>query len=181
MHVLWVSALCALAWTQAVSPPSTSSTSPQVPEGTIKIEGSEHPEQIPDHWVWRAAFLKLATFKQEGQEASLESVLPLSEADAKVIYKEASLQLRRDDECLRAIQAKQTELSESRASPDASQRALDELTIECRVKDLDAADRVLDALSEEGRTSLQAWLERKRRGMTAFVPSRDRETFRLPR
>lgn len=181
MHVLWVSALCALAWTQAVSPPSTSSTSPQVPEGTIKIEGSEHPEQIPDHWVWRAAFLRLATLQQAGQEADLDSVLPLSPSDAKAVYKEAALQSRRDADCLRAIQSKQDELRAQQASAAVIQQALDELTIECRVKDLDAADRVLDALSEEGRVAMQSWLESGRRTTTAYVPIRDKNLFKLPR
>lgn len=181
MHVLWVSALCALAWTQAVSPPSTNSTSPQVPEGTIKIEGSEHPEQIPDHWVWRASFLMFATLAQAGQEKDLDSVLTLSPDDSKVLYKEAGLQARRDADCLRAIQSRQDELRAQRASPAVIQTALDEVTIECRTKDLEAGDRVLDALTEDGRAAVLQWLERRRRNMIALVPVRDRDLFKLPR
>lgn len=181
MHVLWVSALCALAWTQAVSPPSTNSTSPQVPEGTIKIEGSEHPEQIPDHWVWRSGLLKLAEINKGGPESYLEQQLPLSPMDARALFKEADLQPRRDAQCAAAIQSRQRELREQNASPAALARGMNEVTLDCRTKDLDAADRVLDALSEDGRQAVLSWVERLRRSTTVFVPAGDAEIFRLPR
>lgn len=178
MHVLLVSSLCALAWTQAVSPPTVSSSPP---DGMIKIEGSEHPEQIPDHWVWRSALLKLAEINKTEPESYLDSQLPLSQADARSLFKEADVQPRRDAACAQAIQRKQNELHEQKASPAVVARGLNDVTLDCRTKDLDAADRVLDGLSEGGRQTVLAWIERLRRSTTVFVPVGDADIFKLPR
>ena len=59
--------------------------------------------------------------------------------------------------------------------------ARDEITIQCRTRDLDAADRVLDAISDGGRRILTDWIEKRRRTIVAFVPEQEIETFRLPR
>lgn len=156
-----------------------SSTSP--PPGTVAIVGHDHPERIPDHWLWRSVFLKLSEISRSGQRGDLAHALPLSAADAQVLYMEAGQQGRRDDDCDRALQLRRDELKEQRLSPEVEARALDDVTIGCRTRDLDAAERVLDAISEEGRVVLQAWLDEQRRGMTILVPERDVRVFKLPR
>jgi hypothetical protein len=161
----------------SMSPLSTAS----VPPETMVINGGEHPERIPDHWVWRSVFLKLAEIAKAGAQGDLSRALPLSAGDAQVLYREAGLQARRDDDCAREIQSRQEELRERRVPPEEATRAIDDVTIGCRTRDLDAGDRVVDELSEEGRIVLQAWLDQQRRGMTVFVPERQIRVFRLPR
>jgi hypothetical protein len=147
----------------------------------VVIDGREHPERIPDHWLWRSAFLKLAEIAKAGVQGDLSRALSLSAADAEGLYREAGLQARRDDDCAAAMQARKDELQEQRVPPEEAARAIDDVTIGCRVRDLDAADRVVDGLSEEGRIALQEWLDQQRRGMTVFVPEREVGLFRLPR
>jgi len=153
----------------------------QTPPNVVRIDGSETPEKIPDHTVWKSNFVRLSEIKKAGGEKDLAWDLPLSQADADALYKEAALQPQRDQECQAHVTARLTELRESGAAPDALARALTEVEIECRSKDLDAADRVMDGLSPEGRTTLAAWIEKGRRTIVMFVPSQDMATYRLPR
>jgi hypothetical protein len=148
---------------------------------TIRIDGNETPERIPDHIVWRNNFLRLSEIKKLGAEADLAYDLPLSKPDADVFYKEAVLQPQRDADCHKRMVTKREELGQQNASTQAASQALTEITIDCRTKDLDAADRVMDALTEEGRTILSVWIEKRRRTVVAFVAESDLETFKLPR
>jgi hypothetical protein len=151
------------------------------PPETITIHGRDHPERIPDHWLWRTVFLKLSEISRSGARGDLAHVLPLSAADAQVLYMEAGQQARRDDDCERAIVMRKDELKEQGVSKEVEARAIDDVTIACRVKDLDAAERVLDGISDDGRLLLQAWLDEQRRGITVFVPKHEIKVFRLPR
>jgi hypothetical protein len=146
-----------------------------------EIDGSKTPELIPDHVVWRMTFNRLAEIRRRGEEADLADLLPLSKADLAIVYLEATKQRARDESCRERYQAKQQELRETPASPDATMIALDDLIIDCRTRDLDASDRVMDALSEEGRQILSAYTERCRRSTSSVVPNRELKTFRLPR
>jgi hypothetical protein len=160
---------------------SQSPAAQQAPPKTTEIEGSAHPELIPDHAVWRSAFLRLSETRRMRGEAELAYDLPLAKADAGVLYAEAVLEPQRDAACASRYRARQEALRQESAPPKAAARALDDITIDCRAKDLDAADRVLDAMSEEGRQILTAWLEKSRRSMTMLVPEHELATYRLPR
>jgi len=153
----------------------------QPPPKTTEIAGSEHPELIPDHALWRSTFHRLAETRRIRGEAELAYDLPLAKADAEVLYAEAVLEPQRDAACESRYRAKQEALRQEKAAPREAARALDDITIDCRAKDLDAADRVLDAVSEEGRQILAAWLEKHRKSMTIFVPEHELATYRLPR
>ena len=65
-----------------------------VPPNTIRIDGREQPERIPDHWVWRAAFLRLNETKRTKGEEAMSYDLPLDSLDAAVLYGEAVKQPR---------------------------------------------------------------------------------------
>jgi hypothetical protein len=174
MRSLWLLALLCVPFS---SPSIRQQASPK----TIRIDGSEWPDLIPDHCVWRNNFLRLSEIKKQGGEADVAYDLPLSKADADALYKEAALQPQRDAECDKRMIGRREELRQQNATPETTARALDAITIDCRTKDLDAADRVMDALTDEGRTTLAAWIEKRRRAIVAFVAEGEMETFKLPR
>lgn len=157
-----------------------SAQAPPKPPNTVRIDGNEHPERIPDHWLWRATFLRVQTLKQQGDAHPLAD-LTLSATDANALFREAALQPGRDEECRERLRTSDAELRERKETAAAIRRAYHDITIDCRTKDLDAADRVLDTLSPEGRALVEAWLDRRRRSIVAFVPEQDIEMFKLPR
>jgi hypothetical protein len=153
----------------------------QIPPGMTEIVGSRNPELIPDHAIWRMVFLRLTEIRRRGEEADLAVLLPLGKDDLAALYVEAMKQPTRDADCLSRHKVRQQALTEARASPTTVAQALDEVAIECRTQDLDAADRVVDAVSEEGRRILSQYIESRRHSMSMLVPDRELKTYRLPR
>lgn len=168
---------------QTSSPASTPGQTPkeQAPSGMTEIEGSKTPELIPDHAIWRMVFLRLTEIRRRGEEADLAVLIPLGKADLATLYVEAMKQPTREEECRARYKARQQELAQANTSPAAAAQALDDLTIDCRAQDLDAADRVLDAVSDEGRRILTEYIESRRHSMSMLVPDRELRTYRLPR
>ncbi len=152
-----------------------------VPPGMTEIEGSRTPELIPDHAIWRMVFLRLTEIRRRGEEADLTVLIPLGKTDLAILYAEAMKQLTRDEDCRNRYKARQQELTQANTSSSAIAQALDDLTIECRSQDLDAADRVMDAVSDEGRRILTQYVESRRHSMSMLVPDRELKTYRLPR
>ena len=153
----------------------------QIPSGMTEIEGSRNPELIPDHAIWRMVFLRLTEIRRRGEEADLAVLIPLEKQDLAALYVEAMKQLTRDEDCRSRYKARQEALTLAKTPPAAIAQALDDLTIECRSHDLDAADRVMDALSDEGRRILADYIESRRHSMSMLVPDRELKTYRLPR
>lgn len=166
----------------AATPSSAPAQTPQgPPPGMTEFDGSKTPELIPDHVVWRGALNFLGELRRSGDEEGIADLIPLSKADFEIVYREALVQRTRDETCQKKYRAREAALAEQRVSADAAAAALDELLIECRTADLDAGDRVLDALSVEGRQIFTTYLERRRRSVTVLVPNREVKNFRLPR
>jgi hypothetical protein len=163
------------------APPPVHAPKEQIPAGMTEIEGSKNPELIPDHAIWRMVFLRLTEIRRRGEEADLADLLPLDKPDLAALYVEAMKQLTRDEACAARYKAKQQALAQAGRSLSSMWQALDELTIECRTQDLDAADRVMDAISDEGRRILSQYIEARRHSMSMLVPDRELRTYRLPR
>jgi hypothetical protein len=153
----------------------------RVPPGMTELDGHKNPELIPDHVVWRMTFNFLAEVRKRGEEADIADLLPLGKADLDALYKEASNQRQRDDSCQARYRARETELVEARTSSDKADAALDEVLIDCRTQVLDASDRVMDSISQDGRQILATYIERRRHSTSALVPQRELKNFRLPR
>lgn len=173
MHSL---AICLLGGVLLMQSPES-----KAPPGVVKIDGETHPERIPDHWVWRAAFRFLTEIQRTNQQADISLGLPLSAADAAVLYREAAAQASRDATCQARVDTKKQAMEAEHAKPDAIGDAIRSLLVECNAAVLDAADRVVDALSEEGRVACHVWLERRRRSTTLLVPESDLKVYALPR
>jgi hypothetical protein len=149
--------------------------------GMTEIDGGKNPELIPDHLIWRTTFVRLAEIRRRGEEADLTDLLPLSKADLATVYTEVMKQRGRDEGCEARYRAREAVLKSERASASAADAALDEILIECRTEVLDAADRVLDAVSDEGRQVLLDYHESHRRSTSVLVPQSQLRNFRLPR
>jgi hypothetical protein len=169
--------------------PAPVSASPiaQTPEkvqglpGMTEIDGGKNPELIPDHLIWRTTFVRLAEIRRRGEEADLADLLPLSKADLATLYTEVMKQRGRDEDCEARYRAKEAVLKTERTPASAAEAALDEILIDCRTQVLDAADRVLDAVSDEGRQILLDYHESHRRSTSVLVPQSQLKNFRLPR
>jgi hypothetical protein len=186
MHLHFV--LAALAFLFSVSGafeqppvPPRQSIVERIPPGMTEIDGEKTPELIPDHVVWRGALNFLGELRRNGDEAGISDLIPLSKSDFEIVYREALTQRTRDEACQKKYRAREKALADAHASAEASASALDDVLIECRTMDLDAGDRVLDALSPEGRQVFTTYLERRRRSMSVLVPDREVKNFRLPR
>lgn len=83
-----------------------------LPPRTIKIDGESHPERIPDHWIWRSSLLLLTEVSRTGIQKDLAEILPLSDEDADVLYKEAGQQAKRNADCQARIDARKKALEE---------------------------------------------------------------------
>lgn len=145
----------------------------------VVIDGSKNPSDIPEHAYWRHCFHKLAHAKRLNADDYVETI-GLSKEDADTVLTVANRQAARDDECARRIDARQSELRAQSAKPEALSQAFQDVTLDCRYRDLEARDRLLDSLSPEGRVNLRAWAEGIRRGMTVYCPANDLEQFKRP-
>ena len=153
----------------------------KTPPGMTEIDGAKNPELIPDHLIWHMTFNRLAEIRRRGEEADLADLLPLSKEDLAALYVEAMNQRGRDESCEKRYRTMEAELARAKASTETADTALDDVLIGCRSLVLEAADRVLDQMSEDGRRLLENYHERRRRSASALVSNRELKNFRLPR
>ncbi len=161
-----------------LSPPEL--TTIDTPAGKmVVVDGSKDPSEIPEHAVWRHGFYKLAHAKRLNLDDYIGAI-GLSLEDTERVLNTANLQAARDDDCWKRLDARQSELRAQSATPEALAHAFQEVTVECRCRDLEARDRLLDSLSSQGRAHLRAWAESIRRGMRVYWPANDIEQFKRP-
>ncbi len=162
------SAMAALTFIATETRAQTSTPPPTIdtPAGKmVVIDGSRNPSDIPEHALWRHCFYKLAHAKRLNATDYIDSI-GLSREDLAQVLKTAEQQAARDDACAKRIEAQ----------PDASQ----EITLDCRYRDLEARGRLLERMSPEGREQLRIWGDGIRRGMTVYWPAKDIEQFKRP-
>lgn len=151
---------------------------PQTPPGFVRIDGSASPEALPDWLVWQNAFSTLALAELQ---PAIRDILALDVAEGELIEREARLQRERDFACIERLERIQHRLEGTGAVLDATHPEVRGNILRCRQETLDAADRVLAGLSDNGRSSVEMWLRRVRGGIGALVPEDDLQFFRLPR
>jgi len=172
--------LTVMAISIAVRPSVAQHKEIDTPDGTmIVIDGSQHPEEIPEHWYWRHCFHKLSQTKRLGLNDYIQSI-GLSPEDMASALKVADGQAARDIDCAKRIESRQAELKAQGAKPEALAQAFQDVTLECRYLDLEARDRLLEMLSVEGKERLCAWAVSIRRQMTVYWPAKDIEQFKRP-
>jgi hypothetical protein len=149
------------------------------PPGYVEIDGSRTPEKIPQYEVWRRSLRTLAEAHRKDLKWMQES-LPVAAEDATAIYAEALAQQQRDDRCWARQEARKVALLASGADHDAAYNGLKPIVLACREEVIAARDRLLAALSDEGRAALTLWVDQRRAGMRILVPKQDLEFFTRP-
>lgn len=155
--------------------------SPQVqPPDMVVISGKTEPEKLPEYVVWRNGFDVLASAVQADKAFVLDS-LKLTSNDREVALKEATAEAEREQSC-RVKQERVIEQARKEKLPlERSTEQLNAVVLACRYQVLDAKDRLMTALSLEGRAELERWVLERRRGLKVFIQKHELEFFRKPR
>ncbi len=156
----------------AVPPAAT-----QVSTTYVDIDGSKHPEQVPEWVTWQTAFSTLSLAERSASKAVPES-LEMSDADKQLVFAAASQQAARDAACQKKVDALKPLLGKTEASV-INQRT-HEIQLECRQRTLDAAESLMKALSPEGQTGITAWLQTIKAGIHVSVPKDELDHFHRP-
>lgn len=151
----------------------------QTPDKVVQIDGAKNPELIPDYLVWEHAFGALTIIREKNLTLGIKS-LKMSDADLSLVFAEAKLQTDRDNTSVRRQRKRREELSATDAKPAEILAEMRKIILEARWAALEARDRLLDALSTDGRAALLEWVELRRPNITAHVPEWDLQFFRLP-
>jgi hypothetical protein len=161
---------------QNKSRPNPSSLSPS--RGMIEIDGAQHPELLPEYLIWTQGFSRLAAIKRDDMTIALDT-LQLAPRDADLAFAEAAKQDERDRRC--SDQTRRIMEATRTAKPEKIEAAVRPAILECRWEVLAAKDRLLDAMSPEGRATLVNWMLDARKGMKAYIPKSDLEFFKQPK
>lgn len=149
-------------------------------EKMVKIEGRTEPHRIPEWLAWQSGLGVLATVKKEDYKDYFRLVL--QPADAELVEKEALAQRERDDECYRAQERRQEELSAQRLTLQETVNDLKKtVVLGCRVRTLEARDSLLAALSPDAQFAVANWIDEHRANITSLVPVSDQEFYKQPR
>lgn len=151
----------------------------------IRIDGRETPEKIPDYAVWRESFLSLRNRIREPAGKldpwSRELLAALTPGELAALTREIDQQAARDETCLKRQQEALASGSAQGLSSDVIGRNIAAEVFACRERDLEASDRVLEALGEKGREAMTTFIEHQRRIATLFVPSSELDSYMRPR
>ena len=156
--------------------PNPGSSSPS--RGMIEIDGATHPELLPEYLIWTHGFSRLAAIKRQNITVALDT-LELAPRDADLAFAEAAKQDERDRRC--SDQTRRIMEATRNAKPEKIEAAVRPAILECRWEVLGAKDRLLDAMSPEGRATLVNWMLDARKGMKAYIPKSDLEFFKQPK
>ncbi len=145
----------------------------------VTIDGSKNPELLPEWLVWQMSFRTLALIEHEDAPAFKQDLI-LSDADKRLLYREASQQRERDRQCFASLDQRHKELAAAGVEPDAMQKDLQGREVQCRWQVLEARDRVLEALGPEARASLLNWVAQERAAIRTTVSAAGLAHFRRP-
>jgi hypothetical protein len=141
----------------------------------VEIDGQKTPELIPQWSAWGYAFRVIAGGSRLLPSDVLSQSTPTEQA---LIVKEADAVQAFDRECL----ARHQKILAGRGDkkPEALDKEVRELTLDCRWNALHARDRVLAGLSPAAQASLTAFVESTKRGTSLSIPKKDLPRFLEP-
>lgn len=163
-----------------VAPSVVSAQAPLAPptntqDTLIEIDGAKDPTAIPDYLAWRHAF-RVLTKNQMGRRH-----ITLSPSDDALLETAIEAERRRDGACQARQERPLTSLTKVHTKRPQIVEQLYAIVIECRQATLDAGDRLLAAMSPEGRIELDEWVREARTGVSVSMSKEDMKYFRLPR
>jgi len=163
----------------ALATQRSGSSQPTVSSDVVVIDGSKTPEQIPDYLLWEMGFRELSELKSRNMDIAL-ATLVLSQRDHDFVFAAADAQRARDGACSAEQRNARAALGPD-AKPAALDRALKEVVLRCRWRNLDARDELFSSLTDEGRAALTAWSENVRRTIKSYLSKSDLDFYRQPR
>jgi hypothetical protein len=149
----------------------------QAIEPYIEIDGSKNPEQIPAWVTWETAFRALA-LAERSQSKAVPQSLQMSDEDRRLVFTAAKAQAGRDAVCEKKVEGLRPMLG--KIDDSVINERTREIQLECRQASLDAADALMEALTAEGQTSMEAWLQTLKHGIHARVPKSELDHYRRP-
>jgi hypothetical protein len=102
----------------------------------------------------------------------------MSDADKRLVFAVAKAQSSRDAVCQDKVERLRPLLGKT---PDSviNERTR-EVQLECRQASLDASQALMEELTPEGQTSMNAWLQSIKAGIHARVPKSELDHYRRP-
>jgi hypothetical protein len=146
----------------------------QEPE-VVDIDGSKTPELIPQWSAWGFAFRVIA-----GGSRLLPSAVhaAVSKDEAEMVQREADAMLLFAKGCESKVSELRARVGRER--PEALDRQLRDITLECRRRTLDARDRVLNALNPRAAAALMQFVESTKSGTAFSIRKKDLPRFLEP-
>jgi hypothetical protein len=148
---------------------------------TVAIEGSTHPELIPEHALWQALLNSFSASREQHPQLweQILKVMDLSKSDRATL--ETALtnynRLRNDyDKRLKDRAAMLTAEGKSFADKESF-----DMVLESREAVLKAAERLIARLSPEGQLALDAYKANYLKHLTVHVPEKAWREYQLPR
>jgi hypothetical protein len=149
------------------------------PPEFVTIDGSKHPEQVPNWAAWLEAFRFMA-----GPDTH---DVPIPTTVYRVTSRKERYRLRREALTViaaeREMNTRATDVFNTPRTPETLpelQAQMNALEMTVRRAALDARDRVLPTLEAAGQQALLEFVDQMRKGFRATVPKSELAQFRLP-
>jgi hypothetical protein len=161
----------------AIGPPvATQSESP--PE-FVTIDGSKHPEEVPNWAAWLEAFRFMAGPDTHDVPIPTTVYRVTSKAERDRLRREALTVMAAE----REMNTHATDVFNEPRTPETLPTLRTQMTaleMKRRRAALDARDRVLPTLEAAGQLALLEFVDQMRKGFRATVPKSELAQFRLP-
>lgn len=141
----------------------------------VHINGRKNPEMIPEWSAWEDAFSTIAGGSKQLPTSVLTRV---STREAEMILRESNASVRRTTECNARLLALKPLASKEKIN--TLQDRTKKIRLECRWANLQARDRVMDALNPEGRAAMNEFVDLIKAGTKVTVARSELSFFRQP-
>ena len=149
----------------------------------VEINGKTHPDELPQHLVWRRVFSFLATRDKMPPTGmnTLRHELPVTDKELALIFSVADAHRATDIANTLKHEALLVDLHRTKVPFEQISAKTRNFELDRRAATLKAADDLVDRLTGEGRNALLAWVQDFRKSISVMVPEGDLSFFRLPR
>ena len=141
----------------------------------VQIDGSEHPEMIPDWSAWEDVFSTIAGGSKQLPPSVRERV---TAQETDLILRESEASVKRTQECNTRILALKPLVGKEKQKAIEDRRR--SIRLECRWQNLYARDRVMAALNPAGTTAMNEFVALIRAGTKVTVAKSELAFFRQP-
>jgi hypothetical protein len=171
-------ALCAIG--ALLEPPIATAQPNKISDKYVVVNGMLDPAAIPEYAAWRHA-LNMFSLREQRTSSELRDELELPAVEYALLATEAGQEKVRRDACHQR-QARVTEEGKQAGwRPSRLQEAIDSVVLECRQAILDAAERLMAKLSDDGKHKVSEFIERSKSTLEMFVEKDRLAFFRQPR